>query len=284
MSVSLDEYLIKNPNRPAIKAAFFDIDGTLLGLDGNYSAAVKASIIRIKGLGVKTAIASGRPYFATEFLWAELGLTDVGVFCTGAQIYEPISQREYRAHVLPEATRRRLISALREADIYYELYTNKGFFVERNNAPDVLSVHAQHLRCQPRHCSFDEVADPAIKLLIGANLQTDSQILQELEAAFPECIFAYASLPAYPDWLFASIIDKGASKESAFKSLLEHHNLLAENVISFGDAQSDMAFLGMAGIGVAMGNATDAVKSIADVVTAPVWDDGVALALDALVV
>lgn len=283
MPYSLDEYITKNPSRPKIKAAFFDIDGTLLSLDGHYSAAVKASITRIKAMGVKTAIASGRPYFATQFLWQELGLNDVGVFCTGAQIYEPRTQSEHKTHFLPALTQTRLIAALREANIYYELYTAKGFFVERNNAPEVLTLHAEHLRCQPTFCSFDEVAEPAVKLLIGANLQKDNHILKKLEAAFPECIFAYAALPAYPQWLFASIIDKSASKSAAFEYLLEYHNINASNVISFGDAQSDMTFLQMAGVGVAMGNATDAVKAIADVVTTPVWDDGVALALDALV-
>ncbi|WP_162230676.1 HAD family hydrolase [Marinagarivorans algicola] len=283
MSISLDEYLKNNPLRPAIKAAFFDIDGTLLSLDGHYSAALKRSIACIKAMGVKTAIASGRPYFATRFLWQELGLSDAGVFCTGAQIYEPQAQREHRVHYLPQAVKQRLIQALREADIYYELYTHTGFFVERNNAPEILAVHAQHLRCEPSHCHFDAVSEPAVKLLIGANMHKDGRILQQLEAAFPECIFAYASLPAYPEWLFASIIDKNASKAAAFDYLLDYHQVSASHVISFGDAQSDMAFLSMAGIGVAMGNATAQVKAIADVVTTPVWEDGVAVALEALV-
>ena len=51
-----------------IKAAFFDIDGTLLGLNGHYTSASKQEILRVRSLGVKTAVASGRPYFAAKFI------------------------------------------------------------------------------------------------------------------------------------------------------------------------------------------------------------------------
>ena len=283
MAMLLADYMKTHTQKADIKVAFFDIDGTLLGLDGNYSLRVKNSIARIQSLGVKTAIASGRPYFATEFLWRELGLTDAGVYCTGAQVFSPKRLQTLRTHYLPEVTLRRLIARLREANIYYELYTDKGFFIERNKAPDILRVHAQHLRVQPTVTSFDAVKDGVIKLLIGVNLQIDSTVLQVIESEFPECIFAYACLPAYPEWSFASIVDHTASKQKAFEYLLEYYQVEAANVMSFGDAQSDKTFLTLAGIGVAMGNASEAVKTVADVETLAVWDDGVACALDALV-
>ena len=54
----------------------------------------------------------------------------------------------------------------------------------------------------------------------------------------------------------------------------------ASEVIAFGDAQNDISMLEWAGIGVAMGNATDAAKAAADEVTASNNEDGIALALD----
>ena len=85
-----------------------------------------------------------------------------------------------------------------------------------------------------------------------------------LERAFPECIFAYARLPAYPRWLFVSIIHRAASKRAAFDFLLTHYDIAPENVVSFGDAQSDMEFITMAGVGVAMGRRALVIKDLAD--------------------
>lgn len=282
MSKSLEEYL-QCHQKPALKLALFDVDGTLLNVDGNYTARVKSSIARAQSLGVKTAVASGRPYFATQFLWHELGLIDTGVFCTGAQLFEPRSHTLHKTHTLPQKTVTALLKTLREKSYYYELYTDAALYIERDIAPEILAVHSAHLRATPTLQNFDNITAPVVKLLVGVDLDVDGNALQVLEGAFPECIFAYASLPAYPRWLFVSIIHREASKRAAFDFLLTHYDITAENVVSFGDAQSDMAFISMAGVGVAMGNASDDVKGVANIVTAPVWDDGVAEVLDVLI-
>ena len=282
MSVSLEHYVKQYP-KSDIKVAFFDVDGTLLDADGNYPKRLARSLRRAQALGVKTAVASGRPYFATQFLWRDLGLIDTGVFCTGAQIFEPRTGRVHRSMTLSNAILQRLLNALRNSDLYYELYTDSGLYIERDVAPDILAVHAAHLRATPTRTNFDLIVEPVVKLLVGIDTQRDNTALTQFERQFPECTFAYAALPAYPSWSFASIIDQAACKRSAYNYLLDYYQVQPENVISFGDAQSDMAFISMAGVGVAMGNASAAVKAVADIVTAPVWDDGVAQVLDALI-
>ncbi len=283
MSMTLEDYQQQGLQQADIKVALFDIDGTLLGLDGNYTERLQKSIRRVQSLGVKTAIASGRPYFATRFLWDSLGLTDTGVFCTGAQIFEPKSNTTHQAIYLSEQRVNELLGVLRGSGIYYELYTDDGFYVEDNNTPELLALHASHLRVAPNFKSFEGLTCGAIKLLLGANVSLDADILKRIEQQFPDLIFAYACLPAYPEWQFASVIDGRASKQKAFEFLLKAYDVSARHVISFGDAQSDKAFLSLAGIGVAMGNASDDVKAVANIHTLPVWEDGVAHVLDALI-
>jgi Cof subfamily protein (haloacid dehalogenase superfamily) len=285
VSKTLEDYIQsqKDSEKKLIKVAFFDIDGTLLGLDGNYTEQLKISIKRIKELGVKTAIASGRPSFATKFIWQELGLTDAGVYCTGAHIYEPKIQQSHLTHFIAPHLVAQIIEVLRKSNFHYELYTESNFYVERNNFPEILATHTKHMRIHPILTHFDKVSNDVVKILVGVNARNGVDSIQSLEQAFPQCIFAYASLPAYPEWSFASIIDKKACKRAAFEYLLKIFNVTPENVISFGDAQADMTFISMAGIGVAMGNAAEPVKAISDIVTTPVWDNGVAKVLDALI-
>jgi 5-amino-6-(5-phospho-D-ribitylamino)uracil phosphatase len=272
--------------RTPIKLIYFDIDGTLLNQHGEYPSQLRSALTSIQNLGIKTAVASGRPQFAAQWIIDDLALTAPGVFCTGAHVYFPEQQHHFVQHFLPITTLVKLLGALRQADLYYELYTHERFYIERDTAAYIRATHAQHLRVSPSVKHFDDIigAEPVIKLLIGANQPTDIAAIYDLERVFSdECIFAYAKLPAYPDWLFASIIDKRADKNAAFNYLLSHHQLSAEQVMSFGDAQSDKQFLQAAGIGIAMGNAAADVKAVARYTTKAVWDDGIAYALERLI-
>lgn len=285
MSKVLAELGVNDLPETAVKLIFFDIDGTLLDREGGYGAALKSAIRRVQAKGIKTAIASGRPHFAARFLIDDLLLQSPGVFCTGAHVYDPVTHHVLHAATIAKSLVEQLTCEVRRLGIYYELYTENNFYVEREFASEIRNTHAQHLRCHPLFKNFDEViaAEPIYKLLIGADQTRDAASLQYLETKFPQLIFAYAGLPAHPQWLFASIIDRRADKLAAFNLLLGHHNISAENVMSFGDAQSDMVFIQAAGVGVAMGNATSAVKAVANYVTKPVWEDGIAYALQRLI-
>ncbi|MFL0799275.1 MAG: HAD family hydrolase [Agarilytica sp.] len=268
-----------------IKVAFFDIDGTLLGLDGQYSDASKQQILRLKASGIKVAIASGRPNFAAKFIVDELSISDPGVFCTGAHVYCPTTRNTLVMQGVSASLSQRLTEALRNNDIYYELYTAEDYFIESDKCEDIGKTHASHMRQAPQNRNFDALigVESVVKFLIAVDSVEEHEKLFDLERAFPECQFAYAKIAAHPDWLFASVIDKDACKHQAFDYLLDYYKVSAENVISFGDAQSDKVFLERAGTGVAMGQAADDVKSVANYVTRPVWDDGVAYAISRLI-
>ena len=62
--------------------------------------------------------------------------------------------------------------------------------------------------------------------------------------------------------------------------VMDYLNLPVEQSISMGDSLNDYEMIEYAGIGVAMGNAVEEIKSIADMVTADVDDSGVAVALE----
>lgn len=265
-----------------IRLAFFDIDGTLLRADGSYSASLIEQIKRIQNMGIKTAVASGRPHFATEFLMADLQLNAPGVFYTGALIYGPADENILSVSELDINQVLPVIDYARKHDIYCELYTLNHFFVEQ--VTDITEVHSAHLRVSPTVANLSDRAknETVIKLLVGADERAQPGVLAEMSAEFPELTFAFAGFPARPDWYFASIISQSADKKQAFQLLLDYHDLKAENVIAFGDADSDKDFLRLAGTGVALGNAPEIVQQCADYVTRPVWEDGVPYALSRL--
>ncbi|MDO8344235.1 MAG: HAD family hydrolase [Cellvibrio sp.] len=265
-----------------IRLAFFDIDGTLLDSHGQIHPHLYAAIASLKSKGIKTAIASGRPYFAARFLVDELGINDAGMFYTGAHLFEPRSQHTLLEVSLLVADALAVVQAAQTLDLYVEVYTPSGFYLQEQT--EISRVHAAHLRVNPE---LDDLAAVAMrgsvsKLLVGVNRVTQGDKISILEKQFPQLIFARAYLAAYPDWQFASVISGAATKRRAFDFLLHHHQLKPHQIIAFGDAESDMDFLQMAGIGVAMGNANANIRAVADWVTKTADEAGVAYALEQL--
>lgn len=74
----------------------------------------------------------------------------------------------------------------------------------------------------------------------------------------------------------AIITSKGATKENALRKFAEFFNIDISDVIAFGDDTNDMDMIKAAGVGIAMGNAIDKVKSVADFVCETNDNDGVA--------
>lgn len=265
-----------------IRLAFFDIDGTLLDSHGQIHPHLYAAIANLKSKGIKTAIASGRPYFAARFLTDELGINDAGMFYTGAHLFEPRSEHTLLEVPLLVADALAVVQAAQSLDLYAEVYTPSGFYVQEHT--EISRVHAAHLRVNPEVYNLAAVVKRSTvsKLLLGVNRVTQGDKISILETQFPQLIFARAYLAAYPDWQFASVISGAATKRRVFDFLLDHHQVQPHEVIAFGDAESDMDFLQMAGIGVAMGNANDHVKAVANWVTKTADEAGVAYTLGQL--
>ncbi len=281
MSKNIVDPACRLPESADIRVVFFDIDGTLLNVDGHYSKHTAQQIKRLQDLGVKTAAATGRPSFAAQFLVDELGLGDMGVFCTGSHVYEPHSNRALIEHTLEPVLAKVFLQAVRDKGLYYELYSGSEYCVDHDLAPNLRLGHARHLRSTPLTIDAEQwlASNMLHKYLVAADLSIQSDPFDDLEQQFPDLIFAYAQFPAFPTWKIASVIPKNASKASAFSSLLDYYKVQAHQVASFGDSHSDMVFLKSAGFGIAMGNAAPSVQQVANFVTRPVNDDGVAYAI-----
>jgi len=277
---SLDNSQIDRLNNFKPALIFFDIDGTLLDTQGNYSSLLKQELERLSNKGVKLAIASGRPAIAAQFLFDDLPLTDAGLFCTGAELYNPKKRQHLQLHYLNLDDIKKINQRVEGLNIYCEYYASD--FYTKGNDLDIASVHSEHLRVVPKCLMFTEICNkkiPITKLLLGVNNKKNPGVLETLAIDFPQFEFAFAHFLARPDWLFASVVSQSANKAMGFDHLLEFHGVASSEVMAFGDSHSDILFLDKAGLGLAMGNANDNVKSAANMSTLSADKDGVAQAL-----
>ena len=92
--------------------------------------------------------------------------------------------------------------------------------------------------------------------------------------------FSHATTPAFPGVDFLNILAKGVSKGKALHALTKHLGITPAEVIAIGDGANDIPLLSAVGLAVAMGNASEAVKAVADHITLDVEHGGLAKAIE----
>ena len=102
-----------------------------------------------------------------------------------------------------------------------------------------------------------------------------AEIQQHLRSIYDGQLNIYPSKPTYLE-----VMDKRGSKSNAVKFVSERLKLDPSEIIAMGDNYNDIEMIKFAGMGVAMGNAPDDIKAIADYVTDTNNEDGVRKALE----
>lgn len=246
-----------------IKIAFFDIDGTLIPMDQkDMSENTKQTLRKLKENGIKICLATGRgpvalPHFdGIEF---DLFLTYNGSYCyddQGETIYShaiptkdvyTIIENAARLHrPVTLATKDQTVSNGKDEDlIEYASFANRGVYVSDD---------------------FDEIAKTEVfQLMMGARKEDYPHILENVENAMITSWWDRA----------VDIIPTNAGKGPAIEKVLEHYNLDRSQAIAFGDGNNDIQMLKAVGTGVAMENASDDLKEVADEICRNVSEDGV---------
>jgi Cof subfamily protein (haloacid dehalogenase superfamily) len=128
-------------------------------------------------------------------------------------------------------------------------------------------------------CEVDNLAEfvdfPLHKILVAGEPEYLEANWKAIMQPFESRVSGYFSAPFYFEFT-----DKGIDKAFALDKSLQPLGISSENVISFGDGENDTSIIAYAGVGVAMGNAIDALKAIANEITLSNNEDGIAHMLE----
>lgn len=251
-----------------IKAVFFDIDGTLISFNTHkMPETTRKALEALRKNGVRTFIATGRAPKDTDFL-KEYFDFDGTVSFNGQYCFDRhgvIYQKPFSS-----ASGRNLLPYLAEHDIACAFET-----VECNvfNLVDDRVLHLLELvgmsHVQPVLADMDNLPAEIYQMTVYVTQEEEEGLMRLL----PDC----KALRWYPT--FINVIAKDAGKPVGISAVASHYGFSQDEIMAFGDGGNDIDMLKCAGIGVAMGNASESVKNSADYVTASVDDDGIALAL-----
>lgn len=247
-----------------VHAVFIDMDGTLLTASNNISRRNLEAIHKLMNQGIKVFLATGRHYEITAPYHKELGLQTPMICLNGASIHDSWTGKMMQINSV-HLNEERLHQVT--SNNYYNViaHTTSGLYC-RKLSPEI-----------QRWTEEGRVAPRYIGDLRKANYQDVLKYSIHTGRPSPELSSLFKHEADVVNWDNGfELIAQGVSKWSAIQTLLRVFGISKHKVLTIGDGPNDIQMLRHAGVGVAMGNAKQEVKDVADFVAGHHQNDGLA--------
>lgn len=263
------------------KMIALDLDGTLNNDAKEITPKTREALLKVQAQGVTVVLASGRQ---APGLQREAEALDLAkhhgllLSYNGGRIEDATTHEILFDKSLPNALAVRFLRHLEKFSVSPVV----------DNGKAILTTCAYNYKVQDESRNnnmaveiVDNIADaveaqgvsPA-KILTAAQNETLVPLLPYIREGFTEEMDFVQSAP----WFYEGTA-KGVSKSESLRRVCERLGIAPAKVMAFGDAQNDMSMLDFAGYGVAMGNACEELKAMADEVTLSNNEDGIAVSL-----
>ncbi|MCM2980276.1 Cof-type HAD-IIB family hydrolase [Niallia circulans] len=263
------------------KMIVLDMDDTLLTDDHIISEATKTALMLAQEKGVKVVLASGRPTYAMLDAAKELRLAEYGSFIlsfNGAKITNCQTNEELFSSTLSPETVHQLFDLSQRENIWIHTYMNDEIITQENNPFTEIEGKLTGLPIKTVADFKQTVSTPVVKVL----MVKEENYLKEVEARLQKELANDLSVMRSKPY-FLEFTELGVTKGTSLAILIEKLGISREEVIAIGDSYNDVAMIEFAGLGVAMGNAPDDVKQLADYVTDTNNNDGIAKVIDTFI-
>lgn len=258
------------------KAYAIDLDGTLLvGEDipqGNIDA-----IRRAKDAGVHVLIATARWSHIAQRIGDELGIQDLVIACSGAQVRDMSNGRDIFDHRLPPQFTRELFDICNQQRCIATVTFDEDVRLKLDGEPDMSQMGDE--MSWVSELAVDETNLPRIAAIQGKSCI--EQIRNELSDKYADTVNIFDSIGP-TGRIIITVTAKAATKGAALHAACEHLGISTEQAVAFGDAENDLEMFRAAGAAVAMGQADEVTKKAATFITLPNTEAGVAHAIDHL--
>ena len=260
-----------------IKMVVSDMDGTLLNSDLKISQENLNAIEALRNKGIRFCIATGRPEQLIKEYIEPLRMTDPMIMYNGSVIGHPFMDEKLYELKLADEDIRAIIEYCEKNDVCYMSYAKDKLISKPNYRVDFFEERNKQLDDKNK-CIFEDIRD--IDIIINENDISKILLIEQDLKKFNEVkkfVMQFTQFEiATSQKGFIDINPKGASKGNALKVLADHFGYTLDEIVVFGDQDNDVSMLKVAGIGVAMANASEAAKSVASDTTSSNNDNGVA--------
>lgn len=253
------------------------MDGTLLNSKGKVSTENADSILAAAKAGIKVTIATGRMFSSVQKYAKELALDIPLVVYNGALIKDSFSGEETGAWPVEVNVANQITSFCRANDIYVQAYVNDNLWVREDCEFARIYAGFADVNFQVQGDNLFSLPQAPHKLLVMTENGSCDKVQAKLEAVFGKLVHITNSQKD-----FLEIVALNTSKWKAIKSMGEKLRIKPEEIMCIGDSNNDAEMITSAGMGVAMGNANDNIKSLAKIITGTNDDNGVAMIINSI--
>lgn len=267
-----------------IKLIALDLDRTTLRSDGHISDVNKCAIEAAINKGIHVCIASGRAFDTLPREVLDISGIEYAITSNGAAVYKIEGKECLNSYILKESSVDNIMNMSRDYPVTYEAFIRGKAYASKEYIMNPMKYGATAKSIEYVRTTRTLIEDmqefinehkyelDSIDIVLDDD-ELKSSIIQKLYDMDTD-IYITSSIKQ-----LIEISYKDAGKKSGVKFLSELLGIDRSQVAAFGDADNDKDMLEYAGVGVAMGNAADSLKKIADFVTLTNDDDGLAYAL-----
>ena len=258
----------------------FDLDGTLLRSDKSISPRTMHALHAAQERGVLLVPATGRLYRSLPEALLDEQLSRYFILVNGAQVYDAQEDKTLLTEELPPKLALPMLQFLKTRNVVRGVYIDGLGHMSREDYAAIHNVartFATETLLRRSYCPTDDLeqftasAHSVQKIIAFFHDPSEKQpVLREIAANFP----GYAVSSSLGNNI--EINAKYATKGNALRFLCRRLGIYPAQCMAFGDGTNDYSMLRAAGLGVAMGNASEEVQSCADEVTQTNDEDGVA--------
>lgn len=258
-------------------AVYFDLDGTLLGPDGEIPDVVRGAIARVKARGIRIGIATGRRATTAVPYATAIGVDAPCILFNGARVVDADLTTTLSSASLPLAPARQIVGRVLAAGIHVVAYVGERLLVDVRSPRAAVPVGAL-ARSSHDVVDLASLAAPPTKLLfVHEDARLDalrSQLQTEAQRLLPAGAHLVRSGPR-----FLELLPDGVHKGHGLRTCAARLGIDPAAIVAIGDDENDREMLTTAGLGLAMGHAPAPVRAAARrIVGGAVRDDGEALA------
>lgn len=257
-----------------------DVDGTLLSGDSSrpISDRTRGALDLAREAGIVVVLVSARAPRSIKWVAGLGGITGIAICMNGALVYDLDEDAVVKVWPLDASTVRDVVVRIREelpgVTFHWEKETGFGREPEYEALARPLRDHEIPMRVV---CDILEESEPIAKLIARHVDYDSSSLAHRLDGPLDDTVLVTISDPT-----FVEITASSVTKASALAWVCERLSVLPEQVIAFGDMTNDIPMLSWSGYAVAVGNAHEALKEVADEVAPSNTVDGVAAVLERL--
>ena len=253
-----------------------DFDRTLVWEDVTLHARTLAAIRRARDADIPVIVVTGRMVHSIRRAFAPAGI-DEPMICYQGAVVADAAGNWLRHEPIPLELARDTIAALAEEGWSPNVYVDDQLYVDRDTPEVKRYTKLNDVTVTEVGPLLDWLDAPPTKLVVVGDPKKLDALELHMKERFGDREHISKSLP-----YFLEFAQQGVTKGAGLDFLSEHMGFTKEQTVAFGDGENDIELMEWAGYSVAVENAHDRVKAIADWICPPAADEGVAQVLEAL--